>query len=117
MNIDIINQAIQELEVAEETVENIEELAALYVVRENLLSSGNSYSSHTASLPYYDKYISSKRRYQLKQTTEGEVIRDVKNTCQELKDLVCTLYANTDMNKERLCLKQMIQELFEKFCE
>ena len=116
MNIDVIEQAIEELENSPETIENITELASLYIVRDNLKSSGysNSYEN-TATLPYYDNYLDSKRRYQLKQTTEGEVIQGIKNTCRELKEFIEILYCNTDMNKERLCIKQMLKELYEKF--
>ena len=118
MDINIIEKAIEDLENSEETEENVTLLSSLYIVRKNLNSSKFSQSSHDnyTQFPYYEKYISTKRKYQLNQTTEGEVIQDMKNMCRELKMLVSTLYCNTDMNKERLCIRQMLQELSEKFC-
>ena len=118
MDIDIIEKVIKDLENSEETEENVTLLSSLYIVRKNLISSKIPQSSHDnyTQFPYYEKYVSTKKKYQLKQTTEGEVIQDVKNVCMELKNLVSTLYCSTDMNKERLCIRQMLQELNEKFC-
>ena len=118
MDISIIEKAIEDLENSEETEENVTLLSSLYIVRKNLNSSKISQNSHDnyTQFPYYEKYISTKRKYQLNQTTEGEVIKDMKNVCIELKEFVNTLYYNTDMNKERMCIKQALQEIVENFC-
>lgn len=117
MNIDIIEQAIQELEYSEETVENIAELAALYIVRDHFYEKKSSHDTGNSFLPYYPVYIESKRKYQLHQTTEGEVIQNVKNFCRDVETLMKTVYSNTDMNKERLCLSQSIKNLYETYCQ
>ena len=118
MDVVAINEAIQTLENADTTFDNVSELAALYTVRDHLQPleySGNNQLDDI--LPYYRKYTEIKRRYQLNQTTEGEVIQGMKNLCKELQEFVEDLYSHTDMNKERLCIRAFLLELNKKFCD
>ena len=120
MNIQMIRDAIEELENEDVTYDNIDELASLYIVYNNLQRSGYSMITSVESeardiLPYYIKYQDIKRRYQTNQTTEGEVIQGIKKVCKELSEFIDALYSGTDMNKERLCIKDMIQQLNEKY--
>ena len=112
MDIVAIEEAIETLENEDATFDNVSELASLYTVREHL-------KQRTSELddifPYYSKYTEIKRRYQLNQTTEGEVIQGMKNVCRELQEFIQELYSHTDMNKERLCLKSMLKDLNKKF--
>ena len=119
MDVVAINEAIQTLEDEDTTFENITELASLYIVRDHLQSPQYSVSSHSELedvFPYYSKYVDSKRRYQLKQTTEGEVIQGMKKVCKELQDFIEELYSHTDMHKERLCIRGMLEKLNKDFC-
>jgi len=119
MDIVAINEAIQALENDTTTFENVQELACLYIVRDNLTSGLKSESSGLNEvddiLPYYNKYVDIKRRYQLHQTSESEVIAGIKSVCKELEEFITQLYQGTDMNKERICIKQMIQDLSTKY--
>lgn len=122
MDIQIIRDAIEELENEDVTYDNIDELASLYIVYNNLQRSGYSMITSVESeaqdiLPYYIKYQDIKRRYQTNQTTEGEVIQGIKKVCKELSEFIDVLYSGTDMNKERLCIKDMIKQLNEKYSE
>ena len=120
MDIQVIREAIEELENEDVTYDNVDELASLYIVYNNLQRSGYSMITSVESeardiLPYYIKYQDIKRRYQTNQTTEGEVIQGIKKVCKELSEFIDALYSGTDMNKERLCIKDMIKQLNEKY--
>lgn len=122
MNIELIDEAIYALENSETTVENVSELSALYIVRANMLhplkSSAQSVEKELNDiLPNYLIYIDVKRDYQMKKTTEGEVIRAIKTVCKELSEFIDTMYSSTDMNKERLCIKNMLKKLHEKYTD
>lgn len=121
MDIIAIEDAILGLENDDTSPNNVHELASLYIVRDNLKSTLQS-TSHTLNneledvLPYYYKYVDIKTRYQLKQTNEGEVIQGIKNVCKELKEFIEDLYCHTDMNKERICIRQMLDALKLEYC-
>jgi len=112
-----IKEAIQSLEESETTPENVAELASLYIVYTHLTTEPVDpvESELDDILPYYRKYRDIKRRYQLNQAIDGEVIHGMKDVCQELKEFIDMLYYSTDMNKERLCLKKLVKELAEKY--
>lgn len=112
-----IKEAIQSLETEETTPESVSELAALYTVYKGLTEKSVDpvESELDDILPYYRKYRDIKRRYQLNQAIDSEVIHGIKDVCQELKEFIDLLYYSTDMNKERLCLKKLIKELAERY--
>ena len=118
MDIVAINEAIQSLENDDTTVDNVSELSALYICRDHLYRTQSFDATETELrdiFPYYKKYREVKYRYQLNQTTEGEVIENMNAVCKELKEFVDTLYSGTDMNKERMCIRQLLKELNEKY--
>lgn len=120
MDIVAIEEAIQELEIADTTVNNVSELASLYICRENLKGGLNSKLDGIQGelediMPYYIKYRDIKRRYQLNQTNETEVIQGIKNVCREIQEFISTLYSGTDMNKERLCIVKTLEQLYKKY--
>lgn len=116
MDIIAINEAIENLENGEATLESVSELSALYTVRNNLRNSSDTVEKELDDiLPYYMKYKETKTRYQRNQAIEYEVVQGIKDVCTELKELVDTLYNNTDIHKERMCIKKMIKELSEKY--
>jgi len=123
MDILAIEDAITELENSDTTFDNVHELACLYIVKEHIKPTNAAMITGLNNevndiLPYYNKYIDIKRRYQTNQTSESEVIKGIKDVCKELKEFIEQLYCSTDMNKERICIRQMITELYKnKACE
>lgn len=118
MDIVMIRDAISELEQSDTTLENVQELACLYIVNEHLSNTSKSVVTEFDDiLPYYNKYIDIKKRYQLNQTTESEVIQGIKDVCREICEFIQQLYCNTDMNKERICIKKMLTDLNLEYCE
>lgn len=114
------DEAIKTLENSDTTVENVSELASLYICQLNLKNRSNRQIERVEDelddiLPYYTKYREIKTRYQLNQTTEGEVIQGIKNVCREIQQFIDALYSGTDMNKERICINKMIEQMHEKY--
>lgn len=120
MDLSSIEAAITELENSDTTVENVAELASLYICKDNLERSLNLMVDSVEEelndvLPYYMKYRDTKRRYQLNEAIDSEVIQGIKDVCRELKEFINMMYYGTDMNKERICIRDMIHELAEKY--
>jgi len=120
MDIVAIEDAISALESSPATPENVAELASLYICRDNLKQGLNWTLDNVEEelqdiLPYYIKYRDIKRRYQLNQATEGEVIKGIKDVCRELSEFISTLYSGTDMNKERICIKNVLSQLNSRY--
>lgn len=120
MDLVAINDAIETLENASTTSENVFELASLYICQERLKNRNMSKLDTSMSelqdiLPYYKKYVDIKTRYQLKQTSESEVIKGIKDVCRELSEFIDSLYSGTDMGKERRCITDMINKLWLKY--
>lgn len=114
MDINIIEQEIVKLENSIElTLEDLQELANLYTIRNNFLSVSSSVGIY--EFPYYHSYVNSKRDYQLNKTTEGCVIGNMKNLCGEISQFFDNLYSNTDMGKERRCIVELIEKLHSKY--
>lgn len=114
LNITTINDLIDELENGDTSLSNIRNLSALYNVKTHLLGS-NNYDSTTKELkdilPSYLQYIETKRKYQLKETTEEAVYINMKELCKEIKEFIQTLYSGTDTPREREILKSAIKEI------
>ena len=109
-----LNTIIDELENAETSLSNIRNLSALYNVKTHLL--GTEKFDRTAKelndiLPSYLNYIDVKRKYQLKEITETNVLLQLGNVCKEIKEFIQTLYSGTDTPEERDILRQMIKEM------
>ena len=116
MDIVAINEAITDLEGGDTTQENVEELAALYVVRNNLQSTEDKTRSELQDIfPYYTKYKEIKKRYQMNQTIEYELSKAMKDVCKEIEEFIISLYSGTSMHKERMCIKKMLKELSERY--
>lgn len=115
MDIKIIDEMIEELKDSDTTYANVADLAALYVVKEKLNSSNSSVDNATKELndilPAYERYKTVKRNYQLSGIDKSKVIRQMEFVCGELKDFICTLYNNSDLEEERQMIKGMIKNL------
>ena len=63
-------------------------------------------------LPQYKNYCKIKRRYQLGEVSESQVLNSLKVVCKEIDEFFHTLYSSTDMPEEREQLKNLMQRLF-----
>jgi len=120
MDLVAIEEAIEALENDVTTVDNVSELASLYICRENMKAGLKTMidgvkQEYDDILPYYIKYRDTKRRYQTNEAIDSEVIQGIKDVCRELREFIDMLYQHTDMNKERLCIKEMIKILSQKY--
>jgi len=66
-------------------------------------------------LPSYYEYVDLKRDYQMGNISESRVIKSLKFVCIEIREFVDTLYSSTDMNKERKCIREMIDNISRDF--
>ena len=114
MDIYAIQDTIKELELGDTTLQNVSDLANLYVVRDRLLDTDVKQELDDI-LPAYSDYVDVKQRYQRGEISDGVVIKSMKYVCREIADFIDTLYKCTDMNKERKCIKDMIDIIEERF--
>ena len=110
MDIRDINNYIKELEEDIFNFDNIQDLAYLYIIRNNFQKDNVTIELNDI-LPEYHKYIEVKKKYQLKQVTEEALIDAVKSVCKEIREFVLTIYNNTDMEKERKQIRFIIEDL------
>ncbi len=117
MDINAIQDNIEELENDDTTVDNVKELALLYIVRDNLIKSlqqpGNDkiVEEYTDILPQYHRYVEIKKEYQLGNIGERAVQTAIKRVCKEVFEFIHTMYICTDMPEERDSIRKMIEKL------
>jgi hypothetical protein len=119
MNLSDIEYEIDLLENEEFTAENVADLASLYIVYDNMKHDLNRTSDGIEKelndiLPSYQNYCESKKRYQLGNANEGEVIKTLNLLCKEISEFILSLYSGTDMNKERIYIRNEITKIYEK---
>lgn len=119
MTLEEINVAIDELESDEISVFNVKKLASLYIVRDNIEKSvKTSVDASERELqdvfPAYSHYKDIKRKYQMKEIPEDALVPVMKLVTQELQEFILTLYNNTYLRKERICIEQMILDITNK---
>lgn len=116
MDIKAIEDNIKELEEEVTSVDNVRELANLYIVRDNLLKrdTNNEDKELTDILPAYSQYCEIKRQYQLKQIPDDAVIQSMTLLCNELQDFLEILYCGTDFYRERKILVKTLQQINKK---
>lgn len=119
MDLQVIEENIRILEEENTSVENVQDLANLYIVYDKLrfkqAPKNSSQKELNDIMPALEVYIEAKRQNQLGQTNEEAVEHSLKLLCQELKEFIETLYTNTSSRKERLLLLYMIKNLNERF--
>ena len=116
MDIQIIQDNIDVLENSETSLENIQELALLYTVRNNF--SGDKVESELSDiLPDYKKYLDAKRKFQMKETDDTPMVDYMKLLCKEIQDFVLLLYNNTHTRKERHYIEETLSYLYMRFSE
>lgn len=116
MRLTAINNAIEALQTQETTVNSVQELAALYIVKDHLEKSENATNSAVENelndvLPAYKKYCEVKRKFQLGLLSDKVVLDYLKTVCSELRDLIQALYSGTDSKEERKILISGLQNL------
>ena len=118
MQLQSIENAIAELETAETTVKNVQELACLYIIRDNLQNADKHANSALDSvfLPYYNVYVEDKRKYQRHEIADDVIKEDIRYACMEIVDFLTMLYNCTDSEYERKEVKNMFENIHEKFC-
>lgn len=116
MDINIINQAIQDLENTEINSAVIKELAALYIIRDkyNYSNTTDPDQSDVDILPSYRRYQTIKRKFQLGEISEDALVPNMKLIMEELEEFLLLLYTNTYLRKERLCIEQTISNITNK---
>ena len=114
MDIQIINENITILENSDTTVDNVQELALLYIVRKGLKSSLQTMVDGELKdvFPAYTKYIEAKRKFQLNEIDEFAMVKYMQLLCNEIKEFIETLYHTTDTRKERVILTEMSSYLY-----
>lgn len=116
MNLKSIDDAIKELENSKSTYDNVQELSALYIVREHLKQPPDIVEKELNDiLPCYKQYINIKRDYQTGRATDTLLVNSMESVCKEITEFIETLYNNTELFKERLKIEKMIKELSEKY--
>lgn len=68
-------------------------------------------TTHKEILPAYFAYIENKSKYQLKDATKDKVLYSLKNLLEEMKDVLKTIYRNTDFLEERDLLNEFLEEI------
>lgn len=117
MNINDIELSIRHLENSGTSYENCEKLASLYILRDHYSGEpiqGSVVSELSDILPAYQEYIKMKKDYQLGKITEKAIENKIKCVCLEIRELVQVMYFNSDMEVERIAIKEMIQKLAKK---
>lgn len=115
MNINAINAAIEDLEASETAVNTVQELAALYIVKdymENPEKGANLRVEREINdiLPAYKKYCVIKRRFQVGEVQIEAINTAMKVLCKELGDLLCALYSGTNSDEERTAMITMLSK-------
>lgn len=123
MKIEVINDAITKIENLETTPENVQDLAALYIVRTYLTKQQNrSGEQPDASglkiqkelsdiLPSYCRYCEQKKLFQMNQVSEESLLLYMTAVCKEIREFIETLYNCTDCQKERLLIRKMLSDI------
>ena len=117
MDLKAIEDNILELENDDTTVENVQELASLYIVRENYKNANLTANINESArelediLPQYTKYVEIKRQYQLGELPEQAVKKSIRLVCKEIYEFIKTLYCCTDMKAERDCIDELLLKL------
>jgi len=121
VDLEIIEDAIYELENSEMSADNVLELASLYIVKSEQLKSNTDGNKRVVEdelediLPYYRKYCEIKRGYQLHELPEDAVVDAIGKVCKEISDLIITLYSGTDLLKERKQIHKMLTNLYKTY--
>lgn len=107
-----IQEQINLLESDVTSLDNVLELAALYVIRDKLGSAVQNTVMKEMSdiLPSYRKYATVKRAYQEHQAEEDAVLHQLDLLCQEIGEFLIALYGSSCFYKERRKLCKLLEK-------
>lgn len=109
----IVDEMIGELEKADTTFQNCNDLAALYRVRDEL--GANKIENEIDDiLPAFRKYVEIKTMFQQNKATKESVVNSMNLLCKEIFDLICMLYSSSDMPLERIKIQNMVEAAHSK---
>ena len=104
-----ITDTIEELENGPTTFDSCIKLSALYNVRDNLKS--DTEKELNDILPQFRMYVAVKKKYQLKELSNEDLIFAMKSMCRDVEEFISTLYQNTELQEERELIKMMLANL------
>ena len=113
MNIEEIQDDIKMLENDATTLDNVLELASLYIVAEHLQNNTQrTVGSELEDLfPAYNKYVQTKEQYQRGNAQEDAIINALILLSQEIREFLEILYSSTNLYKERRILHGLIEQI------
>ena len=109
MDLREITDTIEELENGDTTFDSCIKLSALYNVRDNLKS--DTEKALNDILPQFRMYVAVKKKYQLKELSNEDLIFAMKSMCRDIEEFISTLYQNTELQEERELIKMMLANL------
>ena len=109
MDMKEIEDTIEELENGTTTFDNCIKLSALYNVRDSLNS--DTQKELEDILPQFRMYVAVKRKYQLHELSDDELLFAMRSLCRDIEEFIETLYNNVELPKERQTIKDMINNL------
>ena len=126
-----IANTIETLENSSTTFDTCMKLAALYTVQEHFSMPGQKVVERLDSvitespeqsvvnelsdvLPAYGRYVSVKRRYQLRAGSEEELVAATKSVCSEISEFLTTLYTTTELPQCRIILVETLTKCLER---
>ena len=121
INLDAITEEINALENDAGSLQDLRNLASLYIIRQErqnaIQRNPDALESELQDiLPAYRIYCRKKRQYQMQEISDDYVMDTLKSLCAEIKDFIRVLYSGTDLNKERKQILQLLEELHKEFC-
>ena len=107
MNLQEIETTINELELGDTNFTTCEQLASLYIVKQNFAKQ-KSKNGLNEILPWYNGYVEVKCKYAKHEVTDIAVCEATKAIT---KEFLRTLYSNVDTETEKQIIKNLFTEL------
>lgn len=114
-----ISERIHILESTPVVLDNVLELASLYIVQDKQKNATQSTvrSELDDILPAFRNYVQVKTLYQQHSTDDDAVLHALSILCQEIREFLGTLYGSSCFYKERRLLRKMLEATLSKMQE
>ena len=109
MDLREITDTIEELENGDTTFDSCIKLSALYNVRDKLKS--DTEKELNDILPQFRMYVAVKKKYQLRELSNEDLIFAMKSICRDIEEFITTLYNNTELKEERDLITMMLNNV------
>ena len=93
------------------TIDNCKILASLYTCLDHM-DAEEGEEELTDIIPAYRKYAEVKRKYQLHEVAEVELLRAAKIVCIETTEFLSMLYSGSDTEEERELIRDIVNRNF-----